>query len=56
MVIEALALVAALAAGFGLGRVKNAGKLAAVRAEVAKLEAAGEADVKKVIAAVKSHL
>lgn len=44
MLIEAAALLAAAAAGFGLGRVKNAGKLAAISAEIAKLEADASAD------------
>lgn len=56
MILEAGALFVALAAGFGLGRVKNAAKLAAVKAEIAKAEAAVETDAKKVIAAVKAKL
>lgn len=56
MLLSAAALVGALLVGFGLGRVKNAAKLAAVKAELDKLEAAGVTDVKKVFAAVRSHL
>jgi len=56
MVVEVIALAVAVAAGFGLGRVKNAAKLAAVKAEVAKLEASAEADVKKVYAAIRAKL
>lgn len=48
--------VVCLGLGFGAGRVKNAAKLAAVKAELVKLEAAAEADVKKVIAAVRAKL
>lgn len=67
MLLEIGAGLALLAGGFGLGRVKNAGKLAAIKAEVTKVEsdiasgakklaADAETEVKKLIAAVKSHL
>lgn len=47
---------AALAAGFGLGRIKNAGKLAAVKAELSKVETSTVAEVKKLAAAIKAKL
>lgn len=56
MVLAVAALVGAVALGFGLGRVKNAAKLAAVKAEVLKLEASAVSDVKSVIAAIKAKL
>jgi len=54
--ITAIAVIAALAAGFGLGRVKNAGKLAAARAELNKLELGVSSEAKSVIAAIRSKL
>lgn len=45
-----------LAAGFGLGRVKDAAKLAAVKAEVLKAESSAVAEVKALVAAVKAKL
>jgi hypothetical protein len=48
--LTALLVLAALAAGFGLGRVKNAQKLAAVKAEVTKVEGVASADLAKVVA------
>ncbi len=51
-----LALVAAFAAGFGFGRVKNAGKLSAIAAEIKKIETAVDNDVKSVIAKIKAKL
>ena len=45
-----------LLSGFAMGRVKNAQKLAGVRAEVAKVEASVNAEVKLLVAKIKSHL
>ena len=56
MLITALTYAAAAAAGFGLGRIKNASKLAAIKASIAKAEADAKADVKTVIADIKSKL
>jgi hypothetical protein len=53
-----LIAVAALAAGagFGAGRIKNTTKLSGIKAEIAKYEASAIAEVKTLIAAIKSHL
>ena len=48
--------LAALAGGFGLGRVKNASKLAAIKAEIVKVEGVVSADYEKVVSAIKSKL
>ena len=56
MVLALAALVVVAAAGFGLGRVKNAAKLAAVKAEVAKVEGSAVAEVKSLVAAIKAKL
>lgn len=56
MVLAIGALVFAFGLGFGLGRVKNTAKLAAVKAEVAKIEASASAEVAKLIAAIKAKL
>lgn len=56
MLLSIVALVGALVVGFGMGRVKNAAKLAAVKAELLKLEAAAVSDAKSVIAAVRAKL
>jgi hypothetical protein len=48
--------VVALVGGFAAGRVKNASKLAELKAELAKLEAFGKLEEQKVVAAVKSLL
>jgi hypothetical protein len=53
---DAVIVVAALAAGFGLGRVKNAAKLAAVKAELVKAETSVVAEVKKLVADIKAKL
>jgi len=45
-----------LGLGFGAGRVKNASKLAAVRAELVKAESSVSAEVKKLVADVKAKL
>lgn len=44
------------AAGFGLGRVKNASKVAAVKAEIAKVESSAVAEVKSLVAAIKAKI
>ena len=56
MIHGILFLIAAAAAGFGVGRIKNASKLAAINAELAKVKAGVSAEVDKVVAAVKSHI
>jgi len=56
MVYEIVAVVVALGVGFGIGRVKNSAKLAAVRAELDKAEASVVAEVKSLVAAVKAKL
>jgi hypothetical protein len=55
-VILVFAVVASLVAGFGLGRVKNVAKLAAVKAEVVKVENSAVAEVKSLVAAIKAKL
>lgn len=63
----AIVALVALAVGIGLGRIKNAGKLAAVKAEVAAVEAklkAGlgslevkaQAEISALVASIKKHL
>ena len=54
MLFKLVVDVALLVTGFGLGRVRNAQKLAAVKAEALKLEAAVVADAKALIAKVKA--
>jgi hypothetical protein len=49
-------VVLSLAAGFGLGRVKDAKKLAAVKAELEKVGADAVAEVKKLVADLKAKL
>jgi hypothetical protein len=51
-------LIAALclAAGFGLGRIKNAATLKAITAEIDKVEASVGSEAKSVIAAIRKHL
>jgi hypothetical protein len=56
MIIAILGAVALMMIGFGAGRVKNAAKLAAVEAEIAKVEGSAVADVKKLVAAIKAKL
>lgn len=56
MVFAAIVVLASFAAGFGAGRVKNAAKLAAVRAEIAAFESSGIADLSNVVASIKSKL
>ena len=52
MVIEALLIVAALVAGFGLGRIKNKAKLAAMTDELNTLDTY----TKKAVSAIKSKI
>ena len=56
MVLDIVILGAAVAAGFGLGRIKNAAKLAAVKAELVKVEGSVVAEVKKLVADIKAKL
>jgi hypothetical protein len=56
MILALAALVVAGAAGFGLGRIKNASKLAAVKAELAKAEGSAVTEVASLVAAVKAKL
>ena len=54
--ILVFAVVASLVAGFGLGRVKNVAKLAAVKTEVEAAEKSVVAEVKAVAAKIKAKL
>lgn len=56
MLVELLVVALSVAGGFGLGRVKNAKKLAAVRTEVNKVEASTSAEVKKLAGDVRAKL
>jgi hypothetical protein len=56
MLALAVAFVVGLAAGLGLGRVKNAAKLAAAKAELSTLEGQVAAEAAKVISAIKAKL
>lgn len=56
MVLSVIVLLAAAAVGFGLGRVKNSAKLAAVKSEVEKAESSVVAEVKALVAAIKAKL
>ena len=56
MVLLVAVVLGAVAAGFGMGRVKNAKKLAAIDAELLKMESLAVSDAKTVINAVRSHL
>ncbi len=51
-----IAIFVSLVLGFGLGRIKDAAKLATVKAEVSKAENAVSAEVKAVVAAIKAKL
>lgn len=51
-----IAVVVALAVGFGIGRIKNAARCAAIWNELRAVEAAGVTDAKAVIAAVRAKL
>jgi roadblock/LC7 domain-containing protein len=54
MILQIAALVLAAGAGFGAGRVKNAGKLAAIKAEVNKVQADAKADFAAAVAKIKT--
>jgi hypothetical protein len=56
MIIEAVVLVAAAVAGFGVGRIKNSKKLAAIQTYLSSAEVVVETDVKKVVAAIRAKL
>ena len=51
-----IAIIVALLVGFSLGRIKNAAKLAAIKAELAKVDSLISSDVKKLVAAIKAKL
>lgn len=52
----AIATFIGIVIGFAMGRVKNSAKLAAVKAEITKVEAAASADVKALVAKIKAKL
>lgn len=56
MLVEIIAVVVALAVGFGLGRVKNAKKLAEARAVLTNAEGKASQEAKQLIADVRSKL
>jgi len=56
MIIHIVGALVLLGLGFAGGRVKNAAKLAAVKAEVAKVEGSAVAEVKSLVAAIKAKL
>ena len=56
LVLYAGLFLAGGAVGFGAGRVKNAAKLAAVKAEIAKVEGVLTADYALVVAKIKAKL
>lgn len=56
MIVEAVVIVGAAAAGFGVGRIKSAKKLAAIQTYLSSAEVIVETDVKKVVAAIKAKL
>lgn len=49
-------IVALLAIGFSLGRIKNAGKIASVKSHLFAVEVGAIAEVKKLIAEVRAKL
>ena len=51
-----LLLAGALLAGFALGRIKNANKLAEVKAELSKAEHYADAELSKLVAAIRAKL
>jgi hypothetical protein len=53
---HAVYIAGSVAAGFGLGRVKNQGKLAAIKAELVSAETSTVAEVKILAAKIKSKL
>ena len=54
MILTLAVAVVSLAAGFGAGRIKNAAKLAAIKAEFVKIEAAAKAEEVAVVAKIKA--
>jgi hypothetical protein len=56
LAVSAVSTVAGLGLGFGAGRVKNSGKLAAVKAELVKAETSAVAEVKSLVAAIRAKL
>ena len=52
----AIAIAVALVLGFGLGRIKNAAKLAAIKAELVKVEGSVSTEVKSLVAKIKAKL
>jgi len=56
MITLAVVAVISAAAGFGAGRIKNAAKLAAIKAEVAKIEGVAKADFEAIVTKIKSLL
>lgn len=53
---EMVAGVVCLVAGVGLGRIKNAAKLSAIKAELVSLEQKAVSEARDVIAAIRKHL
>ena len=49
-------LAVAAAAGFGVGRIKNAAKLAAISAEIAKVKTGVITEVDNLVTAIKAKL
>lgn len=56
MILALTALAVAFGAGFGLGRVKNAAKLAAAKAAIAKAEGTITGEAAKLILEIKAKL
>ena len=56
MILHLVASAALLAAGFGVARIKSAKTVAAIKAELAKVEGSAVAEVKSLVAAIKAKL
>jgi len=56
MILCILVAAATAAAGFGVGRLKNASTIATVQAEIAKIETTASADLKTFVADIKAKL
>lgn len=56
MIALAVVAVIAFGSGFGLGRVKNAAKLAAARTELNNLELGVSSEAKSIVAAIRAKL
>jgi hypothetical protein len=54
--ITAIAVVVALGVGFGVGRIKNVKKLAAIKAEIEAADSSAVSEVKTLVARVRSVL